>query len=224
MITNLFSRFDPLTSTLNLSLNWLSTFLGLILIPQLFWATPSRWSSLWNGLMSTLHKEFKTLLGISNPGGTILFVSVFSLIVFNNFMGLIPYVFTSTSHLRFTLALRLPLWLSFILFGWINHTQHMFAHLVPSGTPGPLIPLIVLIETIRNVIRPGTLAVRLAANIIAGHLLLTLLGRVGPSLQSSLLTLLIIAQILLLTLEAAVAVIQSYVFAALSTLYAGEVN
>ena len=224
MITNLFSRFDPLASTLNLPLNWLSTFLGLLLIPLLFWATPNRWSLVWGGLISSLHKEFKTLLGPSNPGGTILFISIFSLIVFNNFMGLIPYVFTSTRHLRFTLALRLPLWLSLILFGWINHTQHMFAHLVPAGTPGPLIPLIVLIETISNVIRPGTLAVRLAANIIAGHLLLTLLGRTGPSLQYSLLSILLLAQILLLTLEAAVAVIQSYVFAALRTLYAGEVN
>jgi F-type H+-transporting ATPase subunit a len=82
----------------------------------------------------------------------------------------------------------------------------------------------VLIETIRNVIRPGTLAVRLAANIIAGHLLLTLLGRTGPSLSISLVTLLLISQILLLTLEAAVAVIQSYVFAVLRTLYAREVN
>ena len=85
-------------------------------------------------------------------------------------------------------------------------------------------PLMVLIETIRNVIRPGTLAVRLAANIIAGHLLLTLLGNTGPSLQHSLLSLLLLAQILLLILESAVAVIQSYVFAALRTLYAGEVN
>ena len=100
----------------------------------------------------------------------------------------------------------------------------MFAHLVPQGTPGPLIPFIVLIETIRNVIRPGTLAVRLAANIIAGHLLLTLLGSTGPSLSISLVTLLLISQILLLTLEAAVAVIQSYVFAVLRTLYAREVN
>ena len=81
----------------------------------------------------------------------------------------------------------------------------------------------VLIETIRNVIRPGTLAVRLAANIIAGHLLLTLLGRTGPSLSSSILVLLIIAQILLLILESAVAIIQSYVFAVLRTLYAREV-
>ena len=85
-------------------------------------------------------------------------------------------------------------------------------------------PLIVLIETIRNIIRPGTLAVRLAANIIAGHLLLTLLGNTGPSLQYSLLSFLLISQILLLILESAVAVIQSYVFAALRTLYAGEVN
>ena len=81
----------------------------------------------------------------------------------------------------------------------------------------------VLIETIRNVIRPGTLAVRLAANIIAGHLLLTLLGSTGPSLSSSILVLLIIAQILLLILESAVAIIQSYVFAVLRTLYAREV-
>ena len=89
---------------------------------------------------------------------------------------------------------------------------------------GPLIPFIVLIETIRNVIRPGTLAVRLAANIIAGHLLLTLLGRTGPSLSVSLISILLFSQILLLILEAAVAVIQSYVFAVLRTLYAREVN
>nr|AJM70180.1 ATP synthase F0 subunit 6 [Alpheus lobidens] len=224
MMTNLFSSFDPLSSILDLSLNWLSTFLGLTLIPYLFWTAPSRWSLAWNSLMSTLHKEFKTLLGSHNPGSTIVFISIFSLIVFNNFLGLIPYVFTSTSHLAFTLSLSLPLWLSFMLFGWINHTQHMFAHLVPAGTPGPLMPLMVLIETISNIIRPGTLAVRLAANMIAGHLLLTLLGNTGPSLQYSLLSLLLVAQILLLILESAVAVIQSYVFAALSTLYAGEVN
>jgi F-type H+-transporting ATPase subunit a len=81
----------------------------------------------------------------------------------------------------------------------------------------------VLIETIRNVIRPGTLAVRLAANIIAGHLLLVLLGNQGVSIRAPLLSLLLIVQILLLTLEAAVAVIQSYVFAVLATLYSSEV-
>lgn len=100
----------------------------------------------------------------------------------------------------------------------------MFCHLVPQGTPGVLIPFIVLIETIRNIIRPGTLAVRLTANIIAGHLLITLLGNTGPGIISLLVSVLIITQILLLTLESAVSIIQSYVFAVLSTLYSSEVN
>lgn len=224
MITNLFSVFDPISSIIRLPLNWASTFLGLLFMPALFWIIPSRWSLLWFKVLDTLHKEFKILLAGSPVGRTIIFVTLFSLIVFNNSLGLLPYIFTRTSHLVITLSLSIPLWVAFILYGWINHTQHMFAHLVPQGTPGPLIPFIVLIETIRNVIRPGTLAVRLAANIIAGHLLLTLLGRTGPSLSLSLVTLLLFSQILLLILEAAVAVIQSYVFAVLRTLYAREVN
>lgn len=109
-----------------------------------------------------------------------------------------------------------------MVYGWVNHTQHILAHLVPLGTPPVLIPFIVLIETTSNIIRPGTLAVRLAANIIAGHLLLVLLGNQGPTLSSRILIVLIITQILLLTLETAVAVIQSYVFAVLATLYSRE--
>nr|YP_010031480.1 ATP synthase F0 subunit 6 [Togoperla limbata]QOV02882.1 ATP synthase F0 subunit 6 [Togoperla limbata] len=225
MMTNLFSVFDPSTSVINLSLNWLSTFLGLSLIPTLYWFMPSRYNLLWNKILLTLHLEFKTLLGSTGHlGSTFLFISLFSLILFNNFLGLFPYVFTSTSHLTLTLALALPLWLSFMIYGWINHTQHMFAHLVPQGTPPVLMPFMVCIETISNIIRPGTLAVRLAANMIAGHLLLTLLGNTGPSLTYSILSLLLIAQIALLILESAVAMIQSYVFAVLSTLYASEVN
>nr|YP_002261395.1 ATP synthase F0 subunit 6 [Troglophilus neglectus]ACG59339.1 ATP synthase F0 subunit 6 [Troglophilus neglectus] len=225
MMTNLFSVFDPLTSIMNLSLNWLSTFLGLCLIPITFWFLPSRYNILWNNIITTLHKEFKTLIGsYGHPGSTFMFISLFSVILFNNFLGLFPYVFTSSSHLSMTLSLALPLWLSFMIYGWINHTQHMFAHLVPQGTPPVLMPFMVCIETISNMIRPGTLAVRLAANMIAGHLLLTLLGNTGPSLSTSILSMLIIAQIALLTLESAVAMIQSYVFAVLTTLYSSEVN
>jgi F-type H+-transporting ATPase subunit a len=100
----------------------------------------------------------------------------------------------------------------------------MFAHLVPQGTPPVLIPFIVCIETIRNVIRPGTLAIRLSANIIAGHLLITLLGNTGTVISTYMVRILIIVQIALLILESAVAIIQSYVFAVLSTLYSREVN
>lgn len=225
MIRNLFSVFDPSTSVINLSLNWLRTFIGLLLIPSLFWVIPSRHNIIWNNILLTLHKEFNTLLGTSgHKGRTLLFISLFSIILFNNFIGLFPYIFTRTSHLTLSLSLALPLWLRFILYGWINHTQHIFAHLVPQGTPSALIPFIVCIETISNIIRPGTLAVRLTANIIAGHLLLTLLGNTGPNLITALVTILLIVQIALLVLEAAVAIIQSYVFAVLRTLYSREVN
>nr|YP_009020459.1 ATP synthase F0 subunit 6 [Geocharax gracilis]CDN85548.1 ATP synthase F0 subunit 6 [Geocharax gracilis] len=224
MMTSLFSIFEPTSSIFSLHLNWISTLLGILFLPFFFWASLSRWSFLWSKITKTLQKEFKTILGPSNTGTSFLFAALFSFILFNNFLGLLPYIFTSSSHLSMTLTLALPLWISFILFGWINHTQHMFEHLVPQGTPGILMPFMVLIETISNIIRPGTLAIRLAANMIAGHLLLTLLGNMGPIMPNSLISILIFSQILLLMLESAVAVIQSYVFAILSTLYASEVN
>nr|AML26524.1 ATP synthase F0 subunit 6 [Staphylinidae sp. BMNH 1274674] len=221
-MANLFSSFDPTTKIL--ALNWLSTFFGLLFIPSMFWLIPSRWNFIWIKVIMILHQEFKILLGEKMKGSTLIFVSLFSFIVFNNFLGLFPYIFTSSSHMIMTLALALPLWLSFMLYGWINNSTHMLAHMVPQGTPPILMPFMVLIESISNIIRPGTLAVRLAANMIAGHLLLTLLGNTGTSLSIFILNLLIIAQLLLLILESAVAIIQSYVFAVLSTLYSSEVN
>nr|ARH55068.1 ATP synthase F0 subunit 6 [Lordithon exoletus] len=223
MMTNLFNSFDPSTSFM-IPLNWLSTCLGLLFIPSMFWLIPSRWNYLWIKITLILHNEFKTLIGNKSKGSTLIFISLFSAIMFNNFLGLFPYIFTSSSHLVFTLTLALPLWMSYMLFGWLNHTTHMFAHLVPQGTPAILMPFMVCIETISNIIRPGTLAVRLAANMIAGHLLMTLLGNTGPMLSFLLINILIITQILLLTLESAVAIIQSYVFAVLSTLYSSETS
>nr|YP_009918058.1 ATP synthase F0 subunit 6 [Ephemerella sp. Yunnan-2018]QLP88960.1 ATP synthase F0 subunit 6 [Ephemerella sp. Yunnan-2018] len=224
-MTNLFSVFDPSSSILGLSLNWSSTFLGILILPITYWLVPSRYNLIWNSVTSTLHKEFSTLLGPQgHVGSTFLFISLFTMILFNNLLGLFPYIFTSSSHLVFTLTLALPLWLSFMIYGWLNHTQHMFAHLVPQGTPAVLMPFMVCIETISNIIRPGTLAVRLAANMIAGHLLMTLMGNTGPSLAFGLVSLLLLGQMALLLLESAVAIIQSYVFAVLSTLYSSEVN
>nr|UGN61736.1 ATP synthase F0 subunit 6 [Cryptocercus kagongensis] len=226
MMTNLFSVFDPSTSINNLTMNWLSTMMGMLLMQSSFWLIPSRQMMMWNKMLMKLHQEFKMLLTNKNisKGSTFMLISLMLMIMFNNTLGLFPYIFTSTSHMTMTMSLALPLWMSFMIFGWINNTQHMFAHLVPQGTPPLLMPFMVCIETISNLIRPGTLAVRLAANMIAGHLLLTLLGNTGPYLSNILLSILITTQILLLMLESAVAVIQSYVFAVLSTLYSSEVN
>nr|ADO60615.1 ATP synthase F0 subunit 6 [Omonadus floralis] len=220
---NLFSSFDP-SSNWHLSLNWLSMMISLIIIPPMFWLIPSRMNFLWIKIIYTLHSEFKILMGSNYKGSTLIFISLFSLILINNFMGLFPYIFTSTSHMVLTLSLALPLWLTFMIYGWINNTTHMLAHLVPQGTPPVLMPFMVCIETISNVIRPGTLAIRLTANMIAGHLLMTLLGNTGPMLSIMMINILIIVQFLLLLLESAVAIIQSYVFAVLSTLYSSEVN
>nr|YP_010411421.1 ATP synthase F0 subunit 6 [Coraebus cloueti]URN73067.1 ATP synthase F0 subunit 6 [Coraebus cloueti] len=223
MMMSLFSSFDP-SASLGLPLNWASLFLGILLLPLPFWVIPSRMEIIWNKIIKALHTEFKILLGLSKmSGSTLMFISLFSLIMFNNFLGLFPYIFTSTSHLTMSLSLALPLWASFMLYGWINNTTHMLAHLVPQGTPPILMPFMVCIETISNLIRPGTLAVRLSANMIAGHLLLTLLGNTGTSLSMSLMSILISTQLLLLLLESAVSIIQSYVFAVLSTLYSSEV-
>nr|WRO44914.1 ATP synthase F0 subunit 6 [Themus stigmaticus] len=224
MMSNLFSSFDP-SSSMGLSLNWASTILSLLILPTIFWLIPSRISMMWNKILLTLNKEFKILLNIkNNKGSTLIFISLFTIILINNLTSLFPYVFSSTSHMTFNLSLALPMWLSFMLFGWINNYIHMFAHLVPQGTPPALMPFMVCIETTSNIIRPLTLAIRLTANIMAGHLLLTLLGNSGSKLSLLVLSVLIFSQLMLFILESAVAMIQAYVFSILSTLYSSEVN
>nr|YP_010163981.1 ATP synthase F0 subunit 6 [Phloeosinus perlatus]QRK25832.1 ATP synthase F0 subunit 6 [Phloeosinus perlatus] len=222
MMANLFSSFDPSTFPA-MSLNWVSSMIIFMMMPSLFWMIPSRWTMSWIILTSTLHKEFKILIKSKKFNGmTMMLLTLFIIIMINNFMGLFPYIFTSSSHMSFTLTLSLPLWLSFMIFGWINNTTHMLAHLVPQGAPSILLPFLVIVESISNIIRPGTLAIRLTANMIAGHLLLTLMGNSGSSLSTMMLSILVMSQILLLMLESAVAIIQAYVFSVLTTLYSSE--
>nr|WFP43322.1 ATP synthase F0 subunit 6 [Onomarchus uninotatus] len=225
MSTSLFSIFDPSTNIIYtlLAMNWISAPLGLLLVPASFWFTPSRMHMMWIKIIEKLNSEFKSLMMILTSSATPIFITVFILILLNNTLGLFPYIFTSSSHMVMTLSLALPLWLGFMLFGWLKKTNHMFAHLMPQGTPPALMPFMVCIETISSLIRPGTLAIRLAANMIAGHLLLTLLGSTGPYLTWLPMSGLIVGQFALLLLESAVSIIQAYVFAILITLYASEV-
>lgn len=222
MIANLFSSFDPSTN-FNSTLNWIRTLLIFLFIPPTYWLIPSRWNFIWILIINTLHKEFKVLLKEnSSKGRSLIFTSLFRLILFNNFLGLFPYIFTATSHLTLTLTLSLPLWLSFIIYNIIFNFINILAHLAPQGAPQILLPFLVIIETIRNIIRPRTLAIRLSANIIAGHLLITLLRNSGSIINIPILRILILAQILLLILETAVSIIQAYVFSILMTLYSRE--
>nr|YP_009643471.1 ATP synthase F0 subunit 6 [Dysdercus evanescens]APO08914.1 ATP synthase F0 subunit 6 [Dysdercus evanescens] len=219
MMTNLFSAFDPATSK-SLSLNWISIILVMILIPTNYWILPSKIMIIKNNMIKNLSIEFKLLLGPNSKGFSLLSISLLIYILINNMLGLLPYIFTGSSHMTFTLTLALPLWLSLMLYGWINQMNHMFAHLVPSGTPGLLMPFMVIIETLSNLIRPGALAVRLMANMIAGHLLMSLLG--NNNNMNMILPVILSIQIMLMLFETAVAMIQAYVFSILMTLYTSE--
>nr|YP_004021106.1 ATP synthase F0 subunit 6 [Solenopsis invicta]ADP01787.1 ATP synthase 6 [Solenopsis invicta] len=219
---NIFSIFDPSTS-MNFSLNWLSLFLLFLFLPLKFWLIPSRLTFSWSILINYMFNEFKILIHYSYSN-IILFMSLLLLIFFNNFLGLFPYIFTASSHMNFCLSLSLTLWLSMMSYSILNYINDLFTHLTPQGTPVVLMPFMTIIETISLIIRPFTLAIRLTANMIAGHLLLSLLGSSGQSINNIImLSIMIFSQILLYSLEIAVSMIQAYVFSILSTLYSSEI-
>lgn len=223
-MNNLFAIFEP-AAFLGMPLNWVSRIVVLSLCLPLFW---KRRRTILVGVREVVNRvntELKALAsGKVSSVSTFLPICLFITILFNNFWGLFPYIFTSSRHLTFTVALALPLWLGHMVYRWVYSTEDVLAHLVPLGTPGALIPFMVLIEIVRSVIRPLTLSVRLAANMVAGHLLLNLLGSQGPSASSAILGLLIGALICLCILELGVSFIQAYVFRVLIALYLNEIN
>nr|YP_009735105.1 ATP synthase F0 subunit 6 [Acropyga fuhrmanni]QBG38604.1 ATP synthase F0 subunit 6 [Acropyga fuhrmanni] len=221
MNLNLFSIFDPATS-MNFSFNWMSTLIIFSIFPYQFWLIPSRLHIMVNLISNILMKEFKMLIKYSLSNLTI-FLSLFFLITLNNFLGLFPYIFTSSSHLSFCFSLSLTFWLSMILFSIFNYTNDLLSHLTPQGTPFSLMPFMVMIESISLIIRPLTLSIRLTANMIAGHLLLSLLGSTGQIINFYLKMLIISTQFLLFILELSVSIIQAYVFTILTTLYSSEI-
>lgn len=167
--------------------------------------------------------EFSIILGnYFGKSVLLIIVGLFIYILINNLFGLVFYVFTGTAHFLITIRLAFPVWLGLMVYGWLNKYYFMFAHLVPQGTPGMLLVFMVLVERVRNLIRPITLSVRLGANIIAGHLLLVLLGGLSVGLSYGVLYV-VVGQLVLLVLEVAVAFIQAYVFVTLMVLYFREV-
>nr|AZL93364.1 ATP synthase F0 subunit 6 [Parevania sp. ZJUH_2016024] len=221
---NLFSSFNPSSMPL-ISLNWLSLGLFTLFLPFSFWLTHNKYHSSFFLLLNFLIHELKIILKFKmNFLNLIFLISIFIFILLNNFLSLFPFIFSSSSHLLFSLSLSLMLFIIFMLFGWMMNYNSMFTHLVPLSTPIILIPFMIIIELISNIIRPLTLAIRLSANMIAGHLLITLIN--SSMLESKLMfiSILIIPQMILMFLELNVSFIQSYVFTILSTLYSKEIK
>nr|AAT08599.1 ATP synthase F0 subunit 6 [Bipes biporus] len=153
------------------------------------------------------------------------YTTLLLLILSMNLMGLLPYTFTPTTQLSINMSMALPMWLSTVLIGLRKRTNDTLSHMLPEGTPGPLIPMLIMIETISLLIRPLALAVRLTANLTAGHLLLQLTSSAtlyALQLNVAPFALLTITLLLLSLLELAVAFIQAYVFVLLLSLYLQE--
>nr|YP_010878938.1 ATP synthase F0 subunit 6 [Batracomorphus cornutus]WHE42590.1 ATP synthase F0 subunit 6 [Batracomorphus cornutus] len=209
---NLFSTFDPCTG--KLSMNWISTLLFLLILPKKFWKKNNTQETILNYLFKFMNSEMK--MNTKYKSIKILLISMMILILINNLMGLLPYVFTSSSHMVFSLSLSIPMWISYMMFGWKKNTKLMLTNMLPKNTPKMIMPLMILIELTSNLIRPYSLAIRLSANMIAGHLLFSLLGEKN-------MLMFMIVMLFMMVFELAVSMIQSYVFMTLMTLYSSEV-
>lgn len=167
----------------------------------------------------------KQIIIIHSKKGQTWALILISLIIFigsTNLVGLLPYSFTPTTQLSINLGIAIPLWAGTVILGFRHKTKASLAHFLPQGTPLPLIPILVIIETISLFIQPIALAVRLTANITAGHLLIHLIGGatlalIDINITVSFITFIIL--VLLTMLEFAVALIQAYVFTLLVSLY-----
>nr|QBZ38060.1 ATP synthase F0 subunit 6 [Bambusiphaga citricolorata] len=217
MMPNLFSSFDPST-TLSISFNWMAMMCTLLILPNKLWTQESRNSMIKKIIMKKMNQEMKFIY--SNKQILMMLKSMFLFILIMNLMGLIPYMFTPTSHISISISMALPIWMAMIMFSWINQTNLMFAHLLPMNTPLLIAPFMILVESLSNLIRPISLSVRLTANMIAGHLLMTLLGNIN---SINTIWLIIFMQIFLMMFEIAVSLIQAYVFSILMTMYSSEI-
>nr|YP_010576055.1 ATP synthase F0 subunit 6 [Diaphus theta]UZN43288.1 ATPase subunit 6 [Diaphus theta]WNH24438.1 ATP synthase F0 subunit 6 [Diaphus theta]BAM74841.1 ATPase subunits 6 [Diaphus theta] len=220
--------FDQFASPIHYGIPLMA--LALTLPWMLYPTVTDRWL---NSRLLTLQGWFvnrftQQLLLPVNLGGhkwALLFTSLMIFLITLNMLGLLPYTFTPTTQLSLNMGLAIPLWLATVIIGMRNQPTHALGHLLPEGTPTPLIPVLIIIETISLFIRPVALAVRLTANLTAGHLLIQLIATGAFVLLPLMPTVAILTATLLFLLtllEVAVAMIQAYVFVLLLSLYLQE--
>nr|ADN21059.1 ATP synthase F0 subunit 6 [Denariusa bandata]ADN21257.1 ATP synthase F0 subunit 6 [Denariusa bandata]ADN21261.1 ATP synthase F0 subunit 6 [Denariusa bandata]ADN21263.1 ATP synthase F0 subunit 6 [Denariusa bandata]ADN21265.1 ATP synthase F0 subunit 6 [Denariusa bandata] len=222
------SLFDQFASPTLLGLPLIA--LAIILPWTLYPSPTSRWVN--NRLLALqgwfLNRFTLQIFQTINLGGhkwAALLTALMLFLITINMLGLLPYTFTPTTQLSMNMAFALPLWLATVIIGMRNQPTHALGHLLPEGSPTPLIPILVVIETISLLIRPLALGVRLTANLTAGHLLIQLISSAAFVLLPIMPTVATLTSILLLMLtilEVAVAMIQAYVFVLLLSLYLQE--
>nr|ACV95882.1 ATP synthase subunit 6 [Cynoscion squamipinnis] len=222
------SLFDQFMSPTYLGIPLLALALTL---PWILYPSPSaRWLNnrlltLQGWFINRFTQQILTPLSLGGHKWALILTSLMIFLITLNILGLLPYTFTPTTQLSLNLGLAVPLWLATVLIGLRNQPTAALGHLLPEGTPTPLIPVLIIIETISLFIRPLALGVRLTANLTAGHLLMQLTSTAAFVLLSMMPTVAILTTILLFLLtllEVAVAMIQAYVFVLLLSLYLQE--
>jgi F-type H+-transporting ATPase subunit a len=234
-VRNLLSLNAPILGNLNLSL----TNIGLYLTIGGYLAflisvisinnnkiVPNAWSISQESVYATVHSIVTSQINERN--GQIYFPFIYVLFVFilvNNLIGMIPYSFASTSHFILTFSLSFTIVLGATILGLYKHGLKFFSLFVPAGCPLGLLPLLVLIEFISYLARNVSLGLRLAANILSGHMLLNILSGFTYNIMTSgfiffILGLLPLAFIIAFSgLELGIAFIQAQVFVVLSCSY-----
>nr|BDQ43635.1 ATP synthase F0 subunit 6 [Amynthas masatakae] len=228
MMPDIFSSFDPCMYNTLFPLNsmFIITNMALVLLIQTgYWMINTRQSTFIIPLKSTIFTQLSRTFSYQLKGASSVISSTFIILVLINLMGMVPYTFSTSSHLIFTLSLGFPMWLSFILSSSSLSPKKTIAHLLPDGAPDWLNPFLVIIETTSIVVRPLTLSFRLAANMSAGHIVLSLVGIYCASAWFTSIfgtTMLILATLGYVLFEFAICLIQAYIFCLLLSLYSDD--
>ena len=229
MLTDIFSSFDPATITIHNSLPtplfWLINLLVIPTIISSYWVSPSSITQITTFIKDIINAQVSRTTGTHLKGLAPILSSLFILIIFINITGLMPYVFRTTSHLFFTMSLAIPIWLRLVISSINWSISRFIAGILPGGAPAWLNPFLALVETISILLRPITLSFRLAANIRAGHIALSLMGiytaaRLITSTKTFLALLSI--QIFYTIFELGICLIQAYIFCLLLSLYSDD--
>jgi F-type H+-transporting ATPase subunit a len=186
----------------------------------------NKWSISQESMYATVHSI--VLNQINDKKGQVYFPFIFALFIFiliNNLIGMVPYSFASTSHFILTFSISFTVVLGATILGFIKHGLRFFSLFVPAGCPLGLLPLLVLIEFISYLARNISLGLRLAANILSGHMLLNILSGFAYNIMTSsfvffFLGLIPLAFIIAFSgLELGIAFIQAQVFVVLTCSY-----
>ncbi len=182
---------------------------------------PGRWQSVAELFYEFIANTLRDTVGNEGRKYFPLIFTLFMFILFANLMGLVPYSFTTTSHIIVTFAMAIVVFIGVTLLGFVKHGFHFLKFFVPSGVPVAMIPLMVLIELISYLARPVTLSLRLFANMLSGHTLLKVFGGFVVPLGIAGIAPLALT-VALYGLELIVAFLQAYVFTILTCLYIND--